>query len=368
MADTQLGIVLRPTTFDEVIGQEDTVKVMRSLLDKGEVPRAVLFVGPAGVGKTTLGKIFARAAQGWEFPADSEPDLIEINAADMTGIDDIRALIDDTQSYPMIGKYRVIILDEAHQLSKPAQNCLLKPFEDPNSRNLWIICTTETAKIIPALVTRCQRFDLKRLTKKGIHDVLVVAAKHTGTEDFAAFETLAIKENLNQPRPLLNAFGNYANGMPALDAINAQLGTHSADAFSIAQAVVYGDWDKPMHIWNGKVETKPVKDLFKALEAEIKRLKKQSAPNAEADTDAEVIGLEDEAKDDAISRPEVSRTIRAIVGGFLKAEVIKGSTVAAHLMDFLAHTAPPSPFDAALEYPATVAACMRINKKLRETK
>ena len=363
MSDSQLGIALRPTKFEDVIGQEEIVKVLQTNIEKGEVPRAIMFIGPAGTGKTTLATIIARAVQGWDFPADLEPDCIEINAADMTGIDDMRLLVDQTDSYPMQGKYRVIILDEAHQLSKPAQNCLLKPFERKDSHVLWIICTTETGKIIKPLITRCQCFNLKRLDKKGIHDLIVRAANYTGTAEFAEFESVAIKENLNQPRPLLNAFGNFANGMPAKDAINGQLQTYGAAPNEIAFSVVYGDWDKDTSYTTKdgkKVERKAVKDLFNALEAEFKKRKK----DAEADDAEETDSTEEKDGDAALGRPEISRAIRAIVGAMLKTSLLKGNGKAVKAIALMATAISANPFDAGIEYPLTVGLMFRINQTM----
>lgn len=355
MADSQLGIALRPTKFDEVIGQEDTCRVLQAEIDKGEIPRAIMFIGPAGTGKTTLAKIIARAAQGWDFPIDLEPDLLEINAADMSGIDDMRELIEATESFPMQGKYRVIILDEAHQLSKPAQNCLLKPFERKDSATLWIICTTETGKIIPALRTRCQIFNLTRLSKKGIHELLVRAGEYTGKADFTDFEAVAIRENLNQPRPLLNAFGNYVNGMPAADAVNGQLQTFGFLPFEIAKAVVYGDWEKDTTVW--QKPCKAVKSQFADLESEFKKKKKDAAAE-DADESDTTEGAE---KDEALGRPEVSRAIRAIAASLIKNEILKGNVKAVAAMHLFAGAISPNPFDAALEYPATVGLLFRVN-------
>ena len=362
MAD-QLGIILRPTSFNEVVGQEDTVKVMQGWVDSGQVPRSVMLVGPAGTGKTTLAHILGRAAQGWEWAADpnNQVDSLEINAADMTGVDDMRELIDSTQSYPMSGKLRVIILDEAHMLSKSAQNVLLKPFEQANSATLWIICTTETSKIIPALVTRCQRFDLKRMNKKDIHTLLVRAGEYTGKTDFADFEAIAIRENLNQPRPLLNAFGNYAAGMPAAEAVNAQLNTYGVDAFEIAKNTVYGSWDKDGQVW-GK-PARAVVALLKDLEDQFK--KKKKASQADDATEEENEADATNPRDEAVSRPEFARTVRAILGGLLKAEILKGSEKAVESIHLLVHSVPNNPFDAPLEYPALVGVLYRINKKMR---
>jgi hypothetical protein len=355
MADSQLGIVLRPRNFDDVIGQDDIIRTMRAKLDKGEVPRAIMFVGPPGTGKTTLAKIIARAAQGWDFPADEEPELIEINAADFRKIDDMRDLMQGIDTYPLVGKVRVIILDEAHQLTKDSQNLLLKPFEKEVSPILWIICTTETAKILPALVSRCQVFTVARLNKKSTHLLLERAATYLGHGDYSNFEAVAIREHLDQPRPLLNAFENYHNGMTAEDAINSQLQNFTSNHFEIAKAVVYGSWDHDGTVW-GK-PSRSVKALLAEMELTFKKTKDDEPGDG---TEEDVV-----SKEDAVGRPEAARALRAIVAALLKGRILKeGSMAAAEAVHIISHCAPPSAFDTGLEYPATVGGLLRVNKKM----
>jgi ATPase family protein associated with various cellular activities (AAA) len=359
MSDSQLSIDLRPTKFSEVIGQEGAVKTLQTKLAKGEVPRAVMFVGPPGTGKTTLARILAREAQGLEFPADLEPDFIECNAASLSGKDDMRELVEATTTYPMVGKYRVIMLDEAHELSKAAQNLLLMPTEKKESPILWIICTTETAKIIPALRTRFQILQLQRLSKKDVHTLLQRAADRLEHGDFADFEAEANLEHLDQPRPLLNAFENYHNGTPARDAVCSQTQTHTADLFEIAKAVVYGGWNTDCEVW-GK-PCKAIKTQITELEAEFKKRKKASEPDDATDDDSV-------SKEEALGRPEVAVTLRSLVGALLKNEVVKGlSLKPAACLLLLAECIPP-PSDTAISYPVTIGALQRINALLNEGK
>src|SRR5580693_2263010 len=102
---SQLNITMRPTTFSEFIGEQQAVAALQKKLASGDVPRAIMLIGPFGTGKTTLAKIISRAVQGWDFPADAQPQIQEVNAANMTGVDDMRELAKSAQVGPMIGTY-----------------------------------------------------------------------------------------------------------------------------------------------------------------------------------------------------------------------------------------------------------------------
>ncbi|MBI3631381.1 MAG: DNA polymerase III subunit gamma/tau [Candidatus Staskawiczbacteria bacterium] len=168
----------RPQNFSEIIGQEHIVQTLTNSILAKSISHAYLFTGPRGSGKTTIARLFAKAIN-CEKPDGFEPcnkcsscleimqsksmDLIEIDAASHTGVDDVRELIDGIKFSPVKSKYKIFIIDECHQLSKSAANALLKTLEEPPSHAIFILATTEVHKMIPTIISRCQRFDFKRL-------------------------------------------------------------------------------------------------------------------------------------------------------------------------------------------------------------
>lgn len=208
---------LRPRSLHEVIADEDIKSTIRNFIN--EQCRQWLFYGPTGTGKTTLALIVAREIQGPDFPADTEPDLLEINAANYTGVKDMRELIDLTRQYPMVGKYRVIILDEAHMLSEEAKTLLLKPLEEEVSTTAWILCTTDLKKLPKPLRDRCTaQFYLKGMGARERRELVSRAASHLGyTEDTAKF--LRAIEEVSSARDILAAFERVYRGMPVEEAV-----------------------------------------------------------------------------------------------------------------------------------------------------
>ena len=169
----------RPKTFSEIIGQEHIVKTLTNAISSGMISHAYLFAGPRGSGKTTTARLLAKAIncenrKGYEpcnkcsacqeINSGRAIDLIEIDAASNRGIDDIRELKNGIKFAPTRLKYKIFIIDEAHQLSKDAANALLKILEEPPAHAVFILATTEIHKMIPTIVSRCQRFDFRRLT------------------------------------------------------------------------------------------------------------------------------------------------------------------------------------------------------------
>lgn len=175
----------RPKTFSEIVGQEHIVKTITNAIKGGKISHAYLFYGPRGCGKTTIARLIAKAVNCENIKKDSfEPcnkcnscleinkgnaiDLIEIDAASNRGIDEIRELKEGINVVPIKSKYKVYIVDEAHQLTKEASNALLKTLEEPPGYAIFILCTTEYDKIIPTISSRCQKFEFKKLTLQEI--------------------------------------------------------------------------------------------------------------------------------------------------------------------------------------------------------
>lgn len=169
----------RPQSFKDVIGQDFTVKALSNAIKLNKIANAYLFCGPRGTGKTSSARIFAKSLNCINGPT-VEPcqkcqscqdvtnasglDVIEIDAATNRGIDDAKELINKVQYAPMNGKYKIFIIDEVHMLSKEAFNALLKTFEEPPKNIIFILATTEPHKVIETIVSRCQRFDFRRIT------------------------------------------------------------------------------------------------------------------------------------------------------------------------------------------------------------
>ena len=239
----------RPQTFAEIVGQEHVIQTLTNAISSGIISHSYLFAGPRGSGKTTIARLLAKslncqrrgdtsywlqegrkqkslnntfkAPDGWEYEpcnkCDScleiangnSIDLIEIDAASHRGIDEIRELRDGIKFAPTKSKYKVFIIDESHQLTKEASNALLKTLEEPPGHAIFILATTEIHKMIPTIISRCQRFDFKKLT-------LLEIVKR--------LETIAGKEKVKVEKPALelialNSGGSLRDGESLLDQV-----------------------------------------------------------------------------------------------------------------------------------------------------
>lgn len=166
----------RPQNFEEVVGQEHIVSVLKNEVKTGKVNHAYLFTGSRGTGKTSIARIFAREA------GVSPEDIYEIDAASNRGIDDVRALRDAVHTLPYSSPYKIYIVDEVHMLTKDAFNALLKTLEEPPKHVIFILATTEPHKVLDTVVSRCETYNFKRPTHKQLTDTLLMIAKKEGCE------------------------------------------------------------------------------------------------------------------------------------------------------------------------------------------
>ena len=167
----------RPTKFSEVVGQDFIVKTLVNAIKNKKIAHAYLFAGPRGTGKTSVAKLFAKAINCNNFNGEScdncdncdaylqgnHPDIIEMDAASNNGVDEIREIIDQVPYAPLVGKYKVYIIDEVHMLSTSAFNALLKTLEEPPAHVIFILATTDPQKVIPTVLSRCQRYNFSKI-------------------------------------------------------------------------------------------------------------------------------------------------------------------------------------------------------------
>lgn len=203
----------RPSDFRELMGQEALIKILNYSIINNKLSQSYLLTGIRGVGKTTSARIIAKTincatpviedtfvvpcnkCQNCEnFNEQRHPDVIEIDAASRTGVDDIRDVIESSEYRPLVGKYKIFIIDEVHMLSKSAFNALLKVLEEPPPHVIFIFATTEVQKIPNTIISRCQKYDLRRLTHNEIIELLEkIAALESLNFEGAALKLIAVK-------------------------------------------------------------------------------------------------------------------------------------------------------------------------------
>ena len=223
MSHIALPLKYRPMTFSDVVGQEHVVRTLRHAIEAGRVANAYLFIGPRGIGKTTTSRIFAKAlncqhpeCRGGQEPAPTcsvEPcgecqncleiaagrslDVTELDAASHNKVEDVKPIIDAVQFKPTSSKYKIFIVDECHMLSNAAWNALLKTLEEPPPYVRFIFATTEGDKVLPTIISRCQRFDLRRIQT---HDIV------------SRLKYICEKENVEAEEDALLAIARGAEG------------------------------------------------------------------------------------------------------------------------------------------------------------
>ncbi|MGN1325133.1 MAG: DNA polymerase III subunit gamma/tau [Candidatus Spyradenecus sp.] len=239
MAYEVLARKWRPRTFDDVVGQDHVTRTLANAIEQDRIAHAYLFIGPRGIGKTTLSRIFAMALNCEHGPtmkpcgvcdnckgiaASSDMDVIELDAASNNKVDDIHEVLDQVQFAPTHSRFKIFILDEVHMLTPAAFNALLKTLEEPPPYVKFIFATTEGDKVLPTIISRCQRFDLRRISSADIVRRLRFicnAEQITITED----ALLAIARGSN---------GGLRDALSALDQLIAFKGTDVTEADVLA--------------------------------------------------------------------------------------------------------------------------------------
>jgi DNA polymerase-3 subunit gamma/tau len=250
----------RPQSFAEVVGQDPVTRTLRNSVASGRLAHAYLFCGPRGTGKTSLGRLLAKAAN-CAAPAEGEPcnacpscvafnegramDFVEQDAASHNSVDDIRQLRENVVLTPMSGSRKVYLLDEVHMLSKGAHNALLKTLEEPPPHIIFVLATTEPHKVEPTVISRCQRFDLKRISAAAAAARLAVICEKEGFALDAASLAEIARSASGSLRDAINALEQvvtYYGRSPTFEQVQEALGLR-ADARSgrLAALVLDGD-------------------------------------------------------------------------------------------------------------------------------
>ncbi|QNK00841.1 DNA polymerase III subunit gamma/tau [Dyella telluris] len=255
----------RPRKFAELVGQEHVVRALTNALDTGRMHHAYLFTGTRGVGKTTIARIFAKSLN-CERGESADPcgecavctavdagrfvDLLEIDAASNTGVDDVREVIENAQYAPARGRFKVYLVDEVHMLSKPAFNALLKTLEEPPPHVKFLLATTDPQKLPVTVLSRCLKFNLKRLLPEQISGQMrhILGAENISYEDAAIAELARGADgSLRDGLSLLDQAIAYGGGALKVDDVRAMLGSVArGQVLGLLQALVEGNGEALM--------------------------------------------------------------------------------------------------------------------------
>ncbi len=317
----------RPKRFSELVGQEHVVRALTNALESGRIHHAFLFTGTRGVGKTTIARIFAKSLN-CEHGTSAEPcgecetckaidagryiDLLEIDAASNTGVENVRELIENAQYMPSRGRYKVYLIDEVHMLSKQAFNALLKTLEEPPEHVKFLFATTDPEKLLVTVLSRCLQFNLKRLDEAQICGQIrkiLIAEGIEADDDAIAQLARAADGSLRDGLSLLDqaiAYSGSGAGVGRLDAatIAAMLGTvDRVRVQALLSALTAGDGARLLDEAAQLAEFSPDwAEVLDALSEALHRVQvKQLVPTSAA-TDSDAIDVDALA---ASARPEL---------------------------------------------------------------
>jgi replication-associated recombination protein RarA len=231
-----LALKMRPQSFDDVIGQPETVKALKNHLSSGQHANGYIFAGPTGVGKTTLAEILAK-----ELCQTDSPEIEKINCGDETGVDRIRKLISDSRYHPLQGNFKIYILNEGQKLTGAAQSALLDFLEETDLPVIVIITTTEISGLLQPLRDRCMSFNLKGIEGKDRAELVERTWNLTDTERALIPLMEFIEEyDITSGRAIINAVELYANGMSPREAVQS---SESDPVYGeIATVALKGNW------------------------------------------------------------------------------------------------------------------------------
>ena len=240
----------RPTNFNEITGQEIIVKTLINSIKNNKISHAYLFTGPRGTGKTSIAKILAKTVNCenvkncipcnecvccTQTNFNTFTDIIEIDAASNNGVDEIRDIREKVNLVPSTGKYKIYIIDEVHMLSNSAFNALLKTLEEPPQHAIFILATTEPHKVLPTIISRCQRFDFKRIPEKKIYNRLkyIVEQEKISISDEALVEISKICDGgMRDAISLLDQVISYSSDSITIEDIHELNGSLSDEVLS----------------------------------------------------------------------------------------------------------------------------------------
>ncbi len=281
MAYQALYRTWRPMVFDDVAGQEHITKTLRNEIKTDSLAHAYLFCGTRGTGKTSTAKILARAVNCLN-PQDGNPcneceickgilddsilDVVEMDGASKNKVENIREIIDDVVFLPTRAKKKVYIIDEVHMVTTPAFNALLKTLEEPPAHVLFILATTELNKIPPTVLSRCQRFDFKRITQSDIasHLSKIVAASGRKMTPEALRMVAELGDgSMRDSLSILEQVLGYSDEEIGYDDLLSIMGIADHDAlFDICRAIADGDSDKALTIFDSVIENGKEPEVF----------------------------------------------------------------------------------------------------------
>ncbi|MCX5695983.1 MAG: DNA polymerase III subunit gamma/tau [Candidatus Omnitrophica bacterium] len=273
MAYTVFALKWRPNNFDEIVGQKNVVTTLKSALQKSRLAHAYLFAGPRGIGKTSTARILAKALNCKSGPT-LEPcgkcgscldiaqsrslDVIEIDGASNTGVEDVRSLRENVKFSPTSGKFKVYIIDEVHMLSTAAFNALLKTLEEPPDFVKFIFATTHPDKIPSTVLSRCQRLDFRRISVIEIISQLenIVKTEKISVDKEVLFAIAKSSDgSLRDAESILDQLVSFSKGKVCLKDVISVLGLVEQDAlFEITDKIIAKDPQAVLNLFNNLVE------------------------------------------------------------------------------------------------------------------